>query len=91
MTGIPAGSDLVYEDYAPDLLAPLVRKLLTAGTAGAACSMLLAHRHRRQALDNMMMSAFSQAGLQLRPLQTTGSEEEGNEAETVTIYRVMLA
>ncbi|KXZ48638.1 hypothetical protein GPECTOR_26g541 [Gonium pectorale] len=79
------GSDLVYDEASPDVLAPLLVRLLGANPRA---TVLLAHMHRTDAIDDHMTQVFAQHGLDIRTAPRDGGDQGDEDITIITVRRV---
>ncbi|PNH06695.1 Methyltransferase-like protein 21B [Tetrabaena socialis] len=77
------GSDLVYDDRSPDVLAPLLQRLLAANPRAA---VYLAHLHRSGNVDDLMTAAFERHGLALRAAPRDEGDHPEQDISIITVH-----
>ncbi|GLC42547.1 hypothetical protein PLESTB_001112200 [Pleodorina starrii] len=78
------GSDLVYDDRSPDVLAPLLARLLASNPRA---TVLLAHVHRSSQLDDHMTDVFGAHGLSIRLAPRDGEDTHEEDISIIAVSR----
>ncbi|GIL77272.1 hypothetical protein Vretimale_3063 [Volvox reticuliferus] len=76
------GSDLVFDDRSPHVLAPLLQRLLTANPGA---TVLLAHLHRSSQLDDHMTDVFARHGLEIQLAPRDGDDKPEEDISIISV------